>query len=160
MPSAIKRHRLVTLKPRVQELPPRLKTLTGRPKTLKQEQAATGRTLALNGAAWRRLRALVLAEQPLCRDCDREGRLVVATEVDHQDNDPSNNSRDNLVGLCKPHHSRKTNADMGHAVRYGCDVNGWPLDPSHPWQAAQKAGKSPATGDDEPVGTPHARRRT
>ena len=34
-------------------------------KTLKQRQEETGRTLALNGAAWRKLRAEVLSNHPL-----------------------------------------------------------------------------------------------
>lgn len=156
MPSAIKRHKLQTLKPRLRVMGSIVEELLKQtPMTLKQRQEATGRTLALNGAAWRRLRAQVLAEQPLCRDCDREGRLVLATEVDHQDNNPANNSRDNLVGLCKPHHSRKTNADMGRTVRYGCDEDGRPLDPRHGWNK-----KLPATDGREPAGSPHARRRT
>lgn len=158
MPSAIKRHKLPMLKPRLQELPPRLKTL-------RQKQEANGRTLALNGAAWRKLRASVLAEQPLCPECRDQGLLVPATEVDHQDNDPSNNSRDNLVGLCKTHHSAKTAAEMrGHKPKVkGCDVHGNPLDPHHAWHRGTIAPlleKSPATDQPEPHGSLRARRRT
>ena len=98
-------------------------------KTLKQRQAETGRTLALDGAAWRTLRAAVLREQPLCEYC----QAAEATEVDHMDNDPTNNDRSNLVSACKPCHSRKTQADMGKRVAWGCDAEGMPLDPSHPW---------------------------
>ncbi|MDN7503477.1 HNH endonuclease signature motif containing protein [Burkholderia orbicola] len=92
MPNAIKTH-----KPR--RLPVKHATL---------KQRNSHRTLALNGAAWRRLRNLVLTEQPLCVHCQQEGRLVAATDVDHIDNDPTNNARSNLVGLCHPCHSRKT----------------------------------------------------
>lgn len=35
------------------------------------------------GARWRRLRAVVLASEPLCRQCDREGRIAAARIVDH-----------------------------------------------------------------------------
>lgn len=114
-------------------LQPRLKTLEPRLKTLKQRQRETGRTLALDGAAWRRLRASVLADEPLCQDCHARGILTEATEVDHRDNDPTNNERENLVGMCKPCHSRKTQANMGKSVRQGCDIHGMPLDPDHPW---------------------------
>lgn len=121
-------------------------------RTLKDKQLSNGRTLALNGAAWRKLRALVLAEQPLCQDCMRRGLIVPATDVDHADNDASNNDRSNLVGLCKPCHSYKT-ARHEHYKRTGeqlpvkgCDVNGYPLDPNHHWN--QK--KSPATDGQEP----------
>lgn len=74
--------------------------------TLKERQGH--RTLALNGATWRKLRALVLTEQPMCPSCTAAGYIGQAVEVDHIDNDPSNNLRDNLVGLCKTHHGQKT----------------------------------------------------
>lgn len=102
-------------------------------KTLKQRQRETGRTLGLSDAPWRRLRASVLAEEPLCRHCAARGLVVEATDVDHINNDPTNNDRENLQPLCHECHSRKTNADMGHRVNYGCDVDGMPLDPRHPW---------------------------
>ena len=114
-------------------------------KTLKQRQRETGRTLALNGAAWRRLRASVLAGEPLCRECIRQGRTVPATDVDHADNDPSNNDVLNLVPLCHACHSRKTQQDMGKRVGYAFGVDGMPTDTSHPWFE-----KSPATEASEP----------
>lgn len=76
--------------------------------TLKDKQRANGRTLALDGAAWRKLRAVVLAEQPLCPDCHAAGVLRLALDVDHADGDPTNNDRSNLIGRCRPCHSRKT----------------------------------------------------
>lgn len=102
-------------------------------RSLKDKQRDNGRTLALDGAAWRKLRAYVLAGEPTCRHCTQQGALTIATDVDHRDNDPSNNELVNLVPLCHECHSRKTARDMGHNVRMGCDVNGMPLDPSHPW---------------------------
>lgn len=102
-------------------------------KTLKQKQEANGRTLALNGAAWRRLREVVLADQPLCVHCTQRGLIAPATDVDHIDNDPSNNELENLVGLCRSCHSRKTARDHGGNVSFGCDASGMPMDPSHPW---------------------------
>lgn len=130
-------------------------------KTLKQKQQANGRTLALNGAAWARLRRLVLSEQPLCPECERIGQLVAASDVDHIDNDASNNERSNLVGLCRRHHSEKT-ARHEHYKRTGvwlpvkgCDIHGMPLDPQHPWNE-----KSPGPQGYEPTVQPHARNRT
>ncbi len=96
MPSAIKTH-----KPRA--------AMPARHATLKERQGA--RTLALNGTAWRRLRALVLTEQPLCAHCREVDVLRLAGEVDHIDNDPANNDRANLAALCKSCHSRKTRRD-------------------------------------------------
>lgn len=117
MPSAIKRHVPALLQPKR--------------KTLKQRKG--NRTLALNNAAWRRLRAQVLADQPLCERCYDDGRLVPATDVDHINNDAGNNARENLASLCHSCHSIKTNEDMYGRRIIGCDVNGWPLDPLHWW---------------------------
>lgn len=153
MPSAIKRHKLPMLQPRLKELQPRIKTLSS--KTLKQKQEANGRTLALDGAAWRKLRTLVLSSEPLCRHCTARGLTVIATDLDHRDNNPANNDLLNLIPLCHECHSRKTAKDMGHNVRMGCDVHGMPLDPCHAWSNAAQADltspdgldreKSPAT---------------
>ena len=120
-------------------------------RTLKDKQEANGRTLALDGKAWRTLRAAVLREQPLCEHCMRgDDRPIMATDVDHIDNDPTNNERSNLASLCHACHSRKTNADRGHNVTFGCDLKGMPLDPNHPWNLE----KSPATELDKPDGYP------
>lgn len=108
-------------------------------KTLKQRQQEIGRTLALDGAAWRRLRAAVLAEEPLCQHCLDRGVIEPATEVDHVDNDPTDNRPEALQSLCKPCHSRKTQADMGKRVAMGCDADGYPLDPNHDWQKSREA---------------------
>ena len=140
MPTAIKPHR------------PML-TLKSQARTLRDKQQGNGRTLALNGVAWRKLRAYVLRGEPLCRHCTARGLTMAATEVDHRDDDPSNNELINLMPLCKPCHSRKTLRDMGYSVRdasMGCDKDGMPLDPSHPWRKAMavdlaRAEKSPAT---------------
>lgn len=120
MPEAIRTH-----KPR---------TMPTVSKTPSERRRETGRTLALNGAAWRRLRASVLSEQPLCPRCQEAGYLVLAHEVDHIDGDATNNERGNLEGLCKLHHSQKTGR-----------------------QVQQQ--KSPATDGREPSGQAHAHRR-
>ena len=128
-------------------------------KTLRQRQRETGRTLALDGAAWRKLRAYVLRYQPICEQC---GKL--ATDVDHIDNDPTNNDTTNLQSLCHACHSRKTQADMGKKVTFGCDALGMPLDPDHHWNrrevpALLRSGKSPATDDHKPTIPLHAQGR-
>lgn len=65
------------------------------------------------GAAWRRLRTVVLAEEPLCRHC----RTRPATEVDHirphRGDETLMWDRANLQGLCKSCHSRKTATEDG-----------------------------------------------
>lgn len=114
MPTAIQRHRS---KPAL--LVPAAKR-TGR-------DADERRTLALNKAAWQKLRASVLASEPLCRHCQAAGRVVQATDVDHISGDPGDNRLSNLQPLCHPCHSRKTACDHGKRVALGCDVNGYPL---------------------------------
>ena len=124
-------------------------------RSLRDKQEANGRTLALDGNAWRNLRRSVLREQPLCEMCLRVEEVpVMATDVDHIDNDPSNNARDNLQSLCHSCHSKKTQAERGATVKWGWDENGYPLDPLHPWNE-----KSPATEADEPTAPLHARSR-
>ena len=90
------------------------------------------RTLPLNGAAWQRMRASVLAGEPLCRHCAARGLTVPATDVDHM-NGADDNRLESLQPLCHECHSRKTAADNGKRVYQGCDTDGMPLDPSHPW---------------------------
>lgn len=68
--------------------------------------------------AWRAARALVLAGEPLCRECAKAGRVVPAVQVDHvravKDGgapfDP-----ENLQPLCLACHSRKTLAESREA---------------------------------------------
>jgi len=108
------------------------------------------RTLSLNSSAWKTLRAEVLASEPLCRMCTARGLVVPATDVDHiedsREDYTDDNSRENLQPLCHECHSLKTAASMNKTVFLGCDVNGLPLDPSHPWNRPEK---SPATAGEK-----------
>lgn len=146
------RRPLLTLKPRLKEIDlvaaRGIRMVTTR--TLKDKQQANGRTLALDGKAWRDLRAYVLSCEPLCRHCTAEGKTMAATDVDHRDNDPTNNDLVNLMPLCHQHHSLKTAAEMrglDYTLR-GCLANGVPVDPDHEWN------KSPATDGHQPTGIP------
>lgn len=64
------------------------------------------------GSRWKRLRADFLARHMLCVDCQAEGRVTRATEVDHEV--PHRGDRElfwnqkNWTPRCKPHHSAKT----------------------------------------------------
>lgn len=62
------------------------------------------------GAAWRKRRAQVLREEPLCRECLAIGRTTAANEVDHviAKSKGGTDDRANLQALCKSHHSAKT----------------------------------------------------
>ncbi len=65
------------------------------------------------GSNWRKVRKMVLAEEPLCRECGRQGRVTAANEVDHIDGNAFNIERVNLQPLCKPCHSKKTVREQG-----------------------------------------------
>lgn len=72
------------------------------------------------GAGWRRLRLMVLRDEPLCRECTRDGRTTPAAEVDHIDGNVHNLALDNLQPLCKRCHSAKTvreQGGLGHAAK-------------------------------------------
>ncbi|MCY1358465.1 hypothetical protein D9M69_450010 [compost metagenome] len=112
------------------------------------------RRVPLNSAAWKRLRAEVLADEPLCRACASRGLVVPATDVDHIINGEGDysddNSRANLQPLCHECHSLKTARDQGKSVTLGCDVSGLPIDPAHPWNRE----RSPATEDGKTAPVP------
>ena len=59
---------------------------------------------------WQKVRAAYLARHPLCADCQIVGRLTPATEVHHiiPINEGGGDREENLLGLCKSCHSRRT----------------------------------------------------
>ena len=79
------------------------------------------------GSAWDALRKVVLQRDGgLCQYCRDEGRVTVATMVDHTipkaeggTDDPSN-----LRSICAPCHTRKTDREKNHRRRGG--LNLWP----------------------------------
>jgi 5-methylcytosine-specific restriction endonuclease McrA len=69
---------------------------------------------------WRRVRTIVLAAEPLCRDCSIYGVVTLAVDVDHvtplveliAGGEPElAYTRSNLQPLCRPCHNRKTAAE-------------------------------------------------
>jgi 5-methylcytosine-specific restriction protein A len=98
-----------------------------------------------NTARWQRLRRLKLSSSPICEDCERIGIVVPAQAVDHRDPISAGGEPfpelDKLASLCNSCHSAKTarGVEAGAVrtskprVRKGCDADGNPLDPTHPW---------------------------
>lgn len=94
-----------------------------------------GRTRQQRGydAAWLRLRAQVVREEPLCRICTMLGRVAPTDEVDHIKpfsglDDPLRLDRDNLRGLCRDHHQQVTAASAsGRRLRI-TGADGWPVE--------------------------------
>ncbi len=80
-------------------------------------------------ARWRKVRAMVLSREPLCRQCARKGELKPAGVVDHiipHRGDPRLfNDPHNLQPLCAPCHATKTRGeDSGfHEVMYPLDLS-------------------------------------
>lgn len=95
-----------------------------------------------SSSEWLRIRARQLARAPICEGCER----APASEVDHitpisaggPKRDPAN-----LQSMCGACHKGKTNAQR-RGLQWtpekhrGCDVNGFPRDPSHPWNASKR----------------------
>lgn len=70
------------------------------------------------GRQWQRYRAAYLLEHPLCVDCQAEGVIERATDVDHVvavdgPDDPRFWDETNHAARCHSHHSRKTAAEDG-----------------------------------------------
>lgn len=86
---------------------------------------------------WRKIRAMVLQEEPLCRLCARQGRDTKANTVDHIK--PHNDdlvlflSRDNLQALCASCHSGVKRMQENHGYSQATGIDGHPLDANHPW---------------------------
>lgn len=72
-------------------------------------------------AAWQRAREGFLKSHPLCKRCEADGRVVVATVVDHIKPHRGDKllfwDHDNWQPLCKPCHDRKTAIEDGGGWR-------------------------------------------
>jgi 5-methylcytosine-specific restriction protein A len=97
-------------------------------------------TTRIRGRTLQRIRRAWFTEHPLCAECERNGRVSLAVELDHiialtnGGKDFDQDDGKNRQGLCKECHEKKTAADLGHKPT-GCDINGFPTDPRHHWNA-------------------------
>src|SRR2546427_12816651 len=59
---------------------------------------------------WWKLRKMVLAEEPFCREHKKRGQIVLSTQVDHikSRDEGGSDARDNLQGLCASCGAAKT----------------------------------------------------
>ena len=71
----------------------------------------------------------MLQDNPLCVMCERDGRVTLATEVDHIHAlvNGGKDERDNMQGLCHECHASKTAQDMGHRPKVTVGLDGWPV---------------------------------
>lgn len=99
-----------------------MKLQTLRPKlgkvSAQVRQLASG-TRRKRGSSLMTLRAQWFAKHPLCVECDKQGRVTAAQELDHVIPLWQGGADDaaNLQGLCIPCHREKTAAEAGR--RYG-----------------------------------------
>lgn len=91
----------------------------------------------LYGRRWKVASKAFLKRNPFCSIHQARGELAMATLVDHRI--PHRGDRglfwdqDNWQGLCKPcHDGPKQRLEKSGRVA-GCDEQGIPLDPAHPW---------------------------
>lgn len=81
---------------------------------------------------WFKLRAKFLRAFPTCRVCSAPSHhvdhIVTIRQAPERRLDWGN-----LQALCATHHMQLTQAFDNPTIRQGCDVNGRPLDPKHPW---------------------------
>lgn len=96
---------------RLQTLKPRVSTVS----TMRVGMANVGETKRTRGSAWMAIRERILRrDKGLCQECQRNGRLCKATQVDHV-TPLHRGGRDydaNLEAICKDCHDTKTAAEM------------------------------------------------
>jgi len=99
---------------------------------------------ALYGREWKRRARAFLRRHPICAYCEEAGRLNAASVVDHKT--PHKGDADlfwneaNWQPLCAPCHDSIKSREERTGMRVGCDVNGTPLDPRHPWRSETTGG--------------------
>jgi 5-methylcytosine-specific restriction enzyme A len=88
----------------------------------------------IRGDRLQAIRRLHFMQCPLCVMCEREGRVTLAEELDHilALSNGGEDVQSNRQGLCKTCHAIKSAADSGYRPK-GCDAQGLPTDPRHPW---------------------------
>ena len=85
------------------------------------------------GAEWQRARKVIIArDMALCQECKRQGKVSPFDEVDHikPKFEGGTDDHDNLEGLCRACHGRKTEAEaaraQGRRVKPRIGADGWP----------------------------------
>lgn len=91
---------------------------------------------------WRRRREQFLRAHPLCERCERRGVIRIATEVHHRKQHHGDPALiwcgdEGLEGLCSNCHNQHAQAEEKSGRIVGHDIDGYPLDPAHPWSRAR-----------------------
>jgi 5-methylcytosine-specific restriction protein A len=123
------RQKLTTLKPQLSKLESRVPELrSGGWRTDKMTTAERG-----YGAKWQRARDNYLRLHPLCVMCEAEGRVKVATVVDHRTPHRGDQvlfwDESQWQSLCATHHSSdKQRSENGSPPRRRIGPDGWPVE--------------------------------
>ena len=83
-------------------------------------------TKRITGRRLQRIRKQVFAEQPICVMCKANGKVTLATEVDHITAlvNGGEDNHENRQALCVPCHQVKTRRDLGQRERVSFDADG------------------------------------
>jgi len=87
-------------------------------------------------ARWSRLRKAQLKREPLCHLCLALGRTTPATICDHVEphkGDVAKFWAGPFQSLCKQCHDSAKQVEERSGLLKGCDQDGYPVDPKHPW---------------------------
>lgn len=82
------------------------------------------------GWRWQQTRQRILERDGyLCVECMRDGRVTLATDVDHRTpkSKGGTDDPDNLQSLCADCHKAKTVRDSGGRVRREIGLDGYPI---------------------------------
>lgn len=76
-------------------------------------------TKRITGRTLQRLRAELFARNPLCVECQRHGRVTLATQRDHIKSleEGGEDNEDNTQGLCFDCHAAKSKAESVRGIR-------------------------------------------
>jgi len=101
-----------------------------------------------DGRPWRKARALYLQQHPLCEYCEArdivEAAVLVDHKIPHRDDVRLFWDRSNWAACCRPCHDGFKRRIEQSGVHIGCDADGIPLDPAHPWRIALELEKGQA----------------
>lgn len=97
----------------------------------------------IRGRASQKIRARVLAANPLCVMCQAKGKVTIAVEVDHivaltNGGDEDLHDDSNRQGLCIQCHIEKTNIDLGYTPKQTIGADGWPVEDAEQISSANR----------------------
>ena len=86
---------------------------------------------------WRKARAAFLKQNPLCQYCEEDGKVTLATVVNHiiphRGDETLFWDMDNWQPVCKKHHDSTIAQEEARNAKIGGDSSGNPTDPNHHW---------------------------